>query len=522
MTMTQLCTSRRMLRRAALASTALCALLLVGCTDSPGEVVDVAGRQASASLPTGLSEAKVLNVAAQMRAAGDLGSAITFYRRAHEMSPSDPKALVELGDTLNQAGAANEAVDAYRKALDLYPNHPEAQRGLGVTLVALNQPAQAIEILQQSLKKTPDPRAYGGVGVAEDLLGDFKAAEDAYRQGLTLAPGDLSLRNNLGLSQAIAGQYEAAVETLRGVATDPAAGARHRLNLALALGLAGRTEEAARVARIDLDERAVRSNLVYYAELRALSPSARAQAVFRPNAPLNIATDPPPPSCDSPPCATAAQANESADPTAARHAAAKKMAARLAAPAASEPLSPPAPADQAAAAAAPMQASPAVAAKAAPSHAGGDAAGRSPAPAVAAAGTAQPAMAAEAQAAGRSARGASPGPTDAPKSAAGPAPDATALAAALAVLDGGDQGGQWIQLAAMPNAKRAERAWRDAEQRGGDVLHDVGHQIQRTDLGSDKGVVFRLRAGPIDSVERARSLCSELKSRGIECFLVQS
>jgi Flp pilus assembly protein TadD len=522
MTMTQLCTSRRMLRRAALASTALCALLLVGCTDSPGEIVDVAGRQATAGVPTGFSEAALLNVAAQMRAAGDLGSAISFYRRAHEVSPSDPKALVELGDTLNQAGAYNEAADAYRKALDLYPNHPEAQRGLGVTLVALNQPAQAVSLLQQSLKATPDARAYGGVGVAEDLLGNFKAAEDAFRQGLKLAPGDLSLRNNLGLSQAIAGQYDAAVETLRGVATDPAAGARHRLNLALALGLAGRTEEAARVARIDLDERAVRSNLVYYAELRALSPSARAQAVFRPNTPLNIAADPPAAGCDSPPCATAAQANETAAPTAARHAAAKKVAARLAAPVGSEPSLPPAPADQAAASAVPMQTSPAVASKAAPSRAGGNTASSGPAPAVAAVDTAQPAMAAGAQPPGRSVRGSSPGTTDAPKPAAGPAPDATALASALAVLDGGDQGGQWIQLAAMPNAKRAERAWLDAEQRGGDVLHDVGHQIQRTDLGSDKGVVFRLRAGPIDSVESARSLCSELKSRGIGCFLVHS
>ena len=519
MTMTQLCTSRRMLRRAALASTALCALLLVGCTDSPGESVDVAGRQASAGVPTGYSEAGVLNVAAQMRAAGDLGSAIAFYRRAHEMNPSDPKALVELGDTLNQAGAANEAADAYRKALDLYPNHPEAQRGLGVALVALNEPAQAIDLLQRSLKSTPDPRAYGGVGVAEDLLGNFKAAEDAYRQGLTLAPGDLSLRNNLGLSQAIAGQYDAAVETLRGVATDPAAGARHRLNLALALGLAGRTEEAARVARIDLDERAVRSNLAYYAELRALSPSARAQAVFRPNVPLNIAADPPAANCDSPPCATASQASESAAPIEARHAAAKKIAARLAAPVGSEPLSPPSPADQTAASAAPTQTTPAVASTAAPSHAGGDAASGGPAPAAAAADTARPAMAAVAQPPGRSAPRSSPDKTDAPKPGAGPD---SGVIAALAALDGDDKGGQWVQLAAMPNAKRAERAWHDAEQRGGDVLHDVGHKIQRTDLGSDKGVVFRLRAGPIDSVESARSLCSELKSRGIECFLVHS
>jgi hypothetical protein len=104
-------------------------------------------------------------------------------------------------------------------------------------------------------------------------------------------------------------------------------------------------------------------------------------------------------------------------------------------------------------------------------------------------------------------------------------PDAD-FAAAIAILNGATdkdgQSGQWVQLAAMPTAKRAEQAWQDAEQRGGGVLHNVGHQVQKADLGTDKGVVYRLRAGPIESVENARSLCSELKSRGIDCFLVHS
>ena len=462
MTMPQLCTSRRLLRRAALLSTALCALVLAGCADQPGETVEVAGRQAAGATPPGATEAAVLKVAAQVRAAGDLGSAIGFYRRAHEMNPSDAQALVELGDTLNLAGAPNEAVDAYRKALELYPDHPEALRGLGVTMVALNQPASAVDVLQHSLKLAPDPRTYDGLAVAKDLLGDHKAAEDAYHDGLTLAPGDLNLRNNLGLSQAIAGQYDAAVETLRGVATDPAAGARHRLNLALALGLAGRTDEAARVARIDLDDRSVRSNLAYYAELRGLSPIARAQAIFRPDATPNIAsrTQGPAASCDTPPCGTAQPEKQSAVPADSKPAVEKKIAAA------------PAPAEKSTA----MAAAP-----------------KSP-PATAAAST----------------------------TVGGPAPDATALAAALAALDGGDQGGQWVQLAAMPDAKRAERAWQDMAQRAGDVLHDMGHQVQRADLGPDKGVLFRLRAGPIDTVESARSLCSALERRGIACFVVRS
>ena len=53
---------------------------------------------------------------------------------------------------------------------------------------------------------------------------------------------------------------------------------------ALALGLAGRTTEAAQVARADLDERSVQSNLAYYAVLRAMSPKERTDALLRPAA----------------------------------------------------------------------------------------------------------------------------------------------------------------------------------------------------------------------------------------------
>ena len=58
--------------------------------------------------------------------------------------------------------------------------------------------------------------------------------------------------------------------------------AKTRQNLALALGLAGRTAEAQQIARMDLDEQSVQSNLAYYATLRALSPKGRTEALLRP------------------------------------------------------------------------------------------------------------------------------------------------------------------------------------------------------------------------------------------------
>src|SRR6185312_6842033 len=158
------------------------------------------------------------------------------------------------------------------------------------------------EMLNKSINTAPSPRAFSALGVAENLMGNTAAATEAFKHGLALAPEDLDLLNNYGLSQALAGDYDGAIATLHRVATDPRASSRNRLNLALVLGLAGRSEDAAQVARIDLDEKAVRSNLAYYAELRALSPAARAQAILRPGKPL-LAQTAPASTCDAPACA---------------------------------------------------------------------------------------------------------------------------------------------------------------------------------------------------------------------------
>lgn len=263
-------------RHASLLAAAITALALVGCGS--------AGRDAPPMPASELTAAAVLDIADRTRATGDLGIAISFYRRANAMAPKDPRPLIGLGEALNKIGSPNEAIDAYHEAMRLAPDNAAALRGCAVTLIALGQPEAAIDLFHKSIAIAPDARAYGGLGVAEDLAGDYQAADAAFHLALALAPHDLDLRNNYGLSQALMENYEAAVATMRAVATDTAAGPRHRLNFALVLGLAGRTDEARRVASIDLDERAVNSNLAYYAGLRKLPAKQRAAAILRPHA----------------------------------------------------------------------------------------------------------------------------------------------------------------------------------------------------------------------------------------------
>jgi len=83
-----------------------------------------------------------------------------------------------------------------------------------------------------------------------------------------------------------------------------------------------------------------------------------------------------------------------------------------------------------------------------------------------------------------------------------------------------DVSGKWVQLGALRDESAAEQSWDRIVRRNDDLLKSVGHAVRRTDLGPDRGVYYRLRAGPFSSIDDARSLCSTLKSRKVACFVV--
>jgi Flp pilus assembly protein TadD len=222
----------------------------------------------------------LIRVAASTAAAGDHGTAIGLFRRAHELEPYRVEPLVGLGKALAALAHYSEAADAFRQAIkasqhleskDQSPLLPEAMHGLGNALIAMNQPKAAITQFEEAMKKDERARTYNGIGVAYDMLGQHAAAQAYYRAGLDLNPADLGMKNNLGLSLALTGDFANGIELLRETASNPSATSRYRLNLALAYGLAGDKEAAARVARIDLDEESVKSNLAYYETLRSMS-----------------------------------------------------------------------------------------------------------------------------------------------------------------------------------------------------------------------------------------------------------
>ena len=74
-----------------------------------------------------------------------------------------------------------------------------------------------------------------------------------------------------------------------------------------------------------------------------------------------------------------------------------------------------------------------------------------------------------------------------------------------------------VHVASYRSPERARRGWSVLLDAHGDVLEDLEPSIARVDLGPERGVFYRLRAGPLANEAAAGALCRELKRRDLYC-----
>ncbi len=265
--------SRPRKRLSGLGRAAAAALLLLSvsaCAGTPGggPVGSRSGPTANATLD---DKARVqLRLARAAQEAGNTGSAVRFYRAVLDQAPGHVGALLGLGETLSESGAAADAVVELQKAAAAVPDNVEVQTALGRALIRANRPADALNRFDALLRRNDDDRrARLNRGVALDLAGRHAEAQAEYRHVLQAEPNNVTATANLGLSLALSGNAEG-VAILESLVHGGVDSPRVRQNLALAYGLKGDLEAAARVARLDLDDANVRSNLAFYETARHL------------------------------------------------------------------------------------------------------------------------------------------------------------------------------------------------------------------------------------------------------------
>lgn len=231
--------------------------------------------------PNGPKAEAIVRVAKGTATRGDLPTALSLYRRAHVLDAYNFDAALGLGLTLNQLGAPQDAVEALEIALKLRPKSVEALRQMGNALIVTERAVTAVRYLERALIEKEDARLYNSIGVAHDMIGEYRKAQAYYRTGLKISGASLSLRNNLGLSLMLNHDINDAIIELRKSAASVRSTARYRRNLALALVLAGENQSARTVVLIDLPENLADQQIAYYETIKALGKTDAARDAIR-------------------------------------------------------------------------------------------------------------------------------------------------------------------------------------------------------------------------------------------------
>jgi len=218
----------------------------------------------------------------RVSAAGDASSAINVYKSALDKKPTNKLPLyLKLGEAYIQAGRLDEAKKTFEDALP-YDENDEAKKQLGRLYLLTGQPDPAISIFEGVLLvQKNDVKAYNGLGIANDLKGLHKNAQDYYRKALLINEDNDNVKSNLGLSLAFDGNYEEALKLLQPLGEALGATSQHRHNLALIYGLSGNAAKAHELYARDMEEKEINENLhIIHMLPKQAGPKSLKEATF--------------------------------------------------------------------------------------------------------------------------------------------------------------------------------------------------------------------------------------------------
>jgi tetratricopeptide (TPR) repeat protein len=167
------------------------ALVKAGRMDEATIYLDEILRQEPDSGPANLASAQAL------AAGGKVDDAVLHYRRAILGAWTDHpverriQARMELVAYLGKAGRQAEARAELLALVAGLPNDPALRKRAGRMLLDLGLPRDAADLFRDLLKRGPPGAAeYAALGEAAFLLGDYRAARDAFRKALEIDPAD--------------------------------------------------------------------------------------------------------------------------------------------------------------------------------------------------------------------------------------------------------------------------------------------------------------------------------------------
>lgn len=130
---------------------------------------------------------------------GKIPESLIAIKKIVNISPQDPLAHYNLGNTYGKLADFSKAEESYKKAISLKPNFPEAYYNLGTIFENNLKLEEAEKYYKQAIALKPDfANAYNNLGIVLEELRKFNESEICYKKIIAIEPNFAEAYHNLG------------------------------------------------------------------------------------------------------------------------------------------------------------------------------------------------------------------------------------------------------------------------------------------------------------------------------------
>ena len=141
---------------------------------------------------------------------------VVFLWSVRCVSAESAKFFIKKGNQYRANLAYEEAIIYYEKALEIEPNNMTAHRRIAETFMRTAQYEKAKKHWEAiTLLEPTDPDAFSSLGMCENVLGNFRAAQGYFEKALTINPENIMAHKGMGTIFIEEESYEEAEIWLR-------------------------------------------------------------------------------------------------------------------------------------------------------------------------------------------------------------------------------------------------------------------------------------------------------------------
>jgi tetratricopeptide (TPR) repeat protein len=123
----------------------------------------------------------------------DQEMAMSWYRKAIAVNPTNDAPYYNLANVLRDLGRHSDAISHFKMAIERNPEDPDSRRNLALLYVSLGETALATSELKKCVELSPgaDPRDYFNLGLLHYKAGNELGAFCAFEDFMKAAPAGL-------------------------------------------------------------------------------------------------------------------------------------------------------------------------------------------------------------------------------------------------------------------------------------------------------------------------------------------